>query len=59
MCIRDSLYSLSERAVNSVYGAAEISFKDFLYLNVTARNDWFSTLSPANRSILYLSLIHI
>ncbi|MPR33010.1 SusC/RagA family TonB-linked outer membrane protein [Salmonirosea aquatica] len=54
--VKDPLYNLSERAVNSVYGAAELSYKDFLYLNVTARNDWFSTLSPANRSILYPSV---
>lgn len=54
--VKDPLYGLSERAVNSVYGAAELSYKDFLYLNVTARNDWFSTLSPANRSILYPSV---
>ena len=54
--VKDPIYGLSERAVNSVYGAAEFSFKDFLYLNVTARNDWFSTLSPANRSILYPSV---
>jgi TonB-linked SusC/RagA family outer membrane protein len=54
--VKDPTYDLRERAVNSIYGAAELSFKDFLYLNVTARNDWFSTLSPANRSILYPSL---
>ena len=54
--VKDPFYSLSERAVNSLYGAAEFSFKDFLYLNVTARNDWFSTLAPANRSILYPSV---
>lgn len=54
--VKDPLYSLSERAVNSVYGSGEFSFKDFLYLNVTARNDWFSTLSPENRSILYPSV---
>ncbi|MGV3556626.1 SusC/RagA family TonB-linked outer membrane protein [Larkinella arboricola] len=53
---RDPIYSLSERQVNSLYGSAEISYKEFLYLNATARNDWFSTLSPANRSILYPSV---
>lgn len=53
---KDPLYDLSERAVNSVYGSAEISYKSFLYLNGTVRNDWFSTLSPANRSILYPSV---
>ncbi len=38
------------------FGAATISYRDFLFLNVTARNDWFSTLAPANRSILYPSV---
>lgn len=54
--VKDPIYSLSERAVNSVYGSAEVSYKRFLYLNGTLRNDWFSTLSPANRSILYPSI---
>ena len=53
--VKDPLYGLSERAVNSVYGSAEFSFKDYLFLNVTARNDWFSTLSKENRSIMYPS----
>jgi hypothetical protein len=39
-----------------VYGSGEISFRNYLFLNVTARNDWFSTLSPANRSIFYPSV---
>ncbi|WP_198439805.1 SusC/RagA family TonB-linked outer membrane protein [Pareuzebyella sediminis] len=49
-------YSLSERQVNSLYAAAELSYGGYLYLNATARNDWFSTLSPENRSILYPSV---
>ncbi|WP_298356248.1 SusC/RagA family TonB-linked outer membrane protein [Runella sp.] len=54
--LKDPQYGLSERAVNSLYGSAEFSFKDYLFVNVTARNDWFSTLAPANRSILYPSV---
>jgi TonB-linked SusC/RagA family outer membrane protein len=54
--VKNPLYSRSERKVNSLYGAAEFSFREFLYVNVTARNDWFSTLAPANRSILYPSV---
>ena len=54
--VKDPIYGLSERAVNSVYGSAELSYKTFLYINGTLRNDWFSTLSPANRSILYPSV---
>ena len=54
--LKDPYYDLNQRKVNSLYGAAEISYKDFLFINATARNDWFSTLSPANRSILYPSI---
>ena len=42
-------FGFSERQINSVYGSAEIGFKDALYLSVTARNDWFSTLSLAGK----------
>ena len=49
-------YIISERQVNSLYGAAEISYKGWFFVNATARNDWFSTLSPENRSILYPSV---
>ncbi|GAB3699011.1 SusC/RagA family TonB-linked outer membrane protein [Spirosoma flavus] len=49
-------FTNSERQINSLYGAAEVSYKEFLFLNATARNDWFSTLSPENRSILYPSV---
>ncbi len=53
---KDPLYSLTARQVNSFYGAAELSYKEYAFLNVTARNDWFSTLAPGNRSILYPSV---
>lgn len=49
-------YTISEREVNSLYASTEVSYKDYLYVNATARNDWFSTLSPDNRSILYPSV---
>lgn len=54
--VKDPIYNLSERAVNSIYGSADISFKRVLFINGTVRNDWFSTLSEANRSILYPSV---
>lgn len=54
--VKDPFYNLSERVVNSLYGSADLSYKETLYLTGTLRNDWFSTLSPANRSILYPSL---
>ncbi|RRA99196.1 SusC/RagA family TonB-linked outer membrane protein [Larkinella rosea] len=54
--VKDPTYGLSERKVNSLYGAAEFSYNNFLFLNVTARNDWFSTLAPGNRSVVYPSI---
>ncbi|MDR6808410.1 TonB-linked SusC/RagA family outer membrane protein [Dyadobacter sp. BE34] len=52
--LRYSSY-LSERAVFSAYGLANIGFKDMVYLDLTARNDWSSTLPKANRSYFYPS----
>lgn len=49
-------YSVSERGVNSLYGSAELSYRDMVFVTGTMRNDWFSTLSPDNRSILYPSI---
>lgn len=53
---KDPVYTLSEQGVNSLYGSAEVSWKRTLYITGTLRNDWFSTLSDANRSIKYPSV---
>lgn len=47
--------SFSESAINSLFGSADIGFNSYLYLTLTARQDWFSTLSPTSNSILYPS----
>ena len=44
-----------KKAVNSVYGLVNLGYKDFLYLDLTARNDWSSTLPEDNRSYFYPS----
>ncbi|HYG20948.1 MAG TPA: TonB-dependent receptor, partial [Ohtaekwangia sp.] len=54
--VKDPTYTLLESQINSLYGAAEVSYKDYLFLNATLRNDWFSTLSPGQRSIPYPSV---
>lgn len=54
--VKDPLYTLSERGVNSLYGSLELSYNDALFVNGTVRNDWFSTLSPEERSIPYSSV---
>ena len=40
-----SSWSYWKKQINSAYGSAEIGFMDYAYLTLTARNDWFSTLS--------------
>ena len=43
-------YGFSEKQINSAYGSAEFGYNDWAYLTVTARNDWFSTLSLAGKN---------
>lgn len=48
----------SDRTEENLVGAyltASLGYKNFLYFNVQARNDWTSTLEKENRSILYPS----
>ena len=52
---KDPTYAMGEKEINSLYGSAEVNYKKMVYLSITARNDWFSTLSPGNRSITYPS----
>jgi TonB-linked SusC/RagA family outer membrane protein len=39
-----------------VYGQFNLDFKESLYLTISARNDWGSTVEEENRSILYPSI---
>ena len=36
-----------------VYGNVTLDYSNYLYLNLSARNDWTSTVEPENRRILY------
>ena len=38
-----------------MYGSVNLAYDAFLYLDVSARNDWSSTLSAENRSYMYNS----
>ncbi|MFY0255991.1 SusC/RagA family TonB-linked outer membrane protein [Chitinophaga sp. 30R24] len=42
--------------VQSILGNATIGFRDFLFLDITGRNDWSSTLPIANSSFFYPSV---
>ncbi len=42
-----------ERRTNSIFASVSLGYKNFLYLDVTGRNDWSSTLPPENNSYFY------
>ncbi|HWK04298.1 MAG TPA: SusC/RagA family TonB-linked outer membrane protein [Puia sp.] len=52
---KSPFYNYTKKEVNSIYGAAEFAYNNYLFLNVTARNDWFSTLNPNSNHYLYPS----
>ncbi|WP_303318226.1 SusC/RagA family TonB-linked outer membrane protein [Flavivirga abyssicola] len=35
----------SEKRINSLYGIAKLGYKDYLFLDITGRNDWSSALA--------------
>jgi TonB-linked SusC/RagA family outer membrane protein len=45
----------SEKQLYGIYGMASLGFRNMVYLDVTARNDWSSTLPKSNRSYFYPS----
>ncbi len=47
--------SWSQKAIYSVYGMASFGYADMVFLDLTARNDWSSTLPVENRSYFYPS----
>lgn len=50
----------AQKRINSLYGIARLGYKDFIYLDVTGRNDWSSALatttSTENTSFFYPSV---
>lgn len=42
--------------INSLYFTANVGWRNQVFLNVTGRNDWFSTLSDNNNSVFYPSV---
>ncbi len=45
----------ARRRINSVFAFGQFSFRNYLFLDLTARNDWSSTLPPDNNSYFYPS----
>ncbi|MBK8246628.1 MAG: SusC/RagA family TonB-linked outer membrane protein [Gemmatimonadetes bacterium] len=54
--LRTNRTTLAERRLVSAFGQATFSWKDFLYLNVTGRNDWTSTIPVQRNSFFYPSV---
>lgn len=52
------LVSVSDanKDINSVYGMATLTFRDYLFLDATARHDWYSSLPIHNNSLFYPSV---
>ncbi|MFA5713506.1 MAG: SusC/RagA family TonB-linked outer membrane protein [Bacteroidales bacterium] len=46
----------SNKQVNSLYGMFEANYNDYLFLSITGRNDWSSTLSEEYNSYFYPSV---
>ena len=42
-----------KRAVNSLYAQARLSYRDFVFVDASGRNDWSSTLPSENNSYFY------
>ncbi|UKJ06813.1 SusC/RagA family TonB-linked outer membrane protein [Solitalea lacus] len=50
-----STNNLIEREVKSVYGYADIAYKNMVYFNLSGRNDWSSALQKPYNSFFYPS----
>lgn len=48
--------ALFEKRIYSVYGVGTIGYKDLIFVDFSARNDWSSTLPAENRSYFYPSV---
>lgn len=45
-----------EKGINSLYAMGQLSWDNYLFVDLTARNDWSSTLPSENRSYFYASV---
>lgn len=47
---------LNRKEIQSVFGMAQLAYKDVLFLDITSRNDWSSSLGLENQSFFYPSV---
>ena len=53
---RTTRTTLSQRRLMSVFGSATANYRDYLYVTVTGRNDWTSTIPVERNSFFYPSI---
>lgn len=54
--IMNSWQDYNAKKKQAVFGTASFGYNDYLYLDLTGRNDWSSTLPADNRSYFYSSV---
>lgn len=53
---RTNRTTITQRRLVSAFGSASLDFRRYLYLNVTGRNDWTSTIPVPHNSFFYPSI---
>ncbi|MCD7936626.1 MAG: SusC/RagA family TonB-linked outer membrane protein [Tannerellaceae bacterium] len=48
--------NVQKKQINSMYGKVDLAWRNGIYLEVTGRNDWSSTLDESERSFFYPSV---
>ena len=48
-----------QRKMNSIYGSLQMNWDGWLFMDITARNDWSSTMSKENQSYFILRLAYL
>jgi TonB-linked SusC/RagA family outer membrane protein len=54
--LRQNRTTITQRRLVSMFGSATLSYNDYLYLTVTGRNDWTSTIPQERNSFFYPSV---
>lgn len=54
--IRTNRTTITQRRTASAFGSATLDYRDYLYLTVTGRNDWTSTIPVQHDSFFYPSV---
>jgi TonB-linked SusC/RagA family outer membrane protein len=54
--LRTNRTTIAQRRLVSLFGSATLDYKSLLYVTVTGRNDWTSTIPPGRNSFFYPSI---